>query len=187
MPLYTISITLFLILLIALCLYYILYLWHIVFTTIKGNIFYYPTHIQDIELEFRTLIDELDIDVSSVSFYDIGSGLGSMIEYVYDNYPFKEHIGIEIDPVMFVYSKIHTFITRRKIRVLLNSSEKVNYGSNNLIYAYLNPKLINQLYQSGALKGNIFVSLTFALDDIEPNKIFIIPKFQKKLSVYDFR
>lgn len=118
------------------------------------------------------LLEELKLKPAQV-VYDLGCGDGRFLIRAEKKFGIKA-IGYELAPLPFVLAKILQFINRSKTQIIYGNFFQANLGDADLIFCYLFPEIVSQVYQKAKLEcrpGTILVSNTFSAKDIQPSKI----------------
>jgi len=76
-------------------------------------------------------------------FYDLGSGTGEMLFYLSRRYDIN-CVGIEISPILYLYSKIKSFFYK-KVKILYGNFYRHDLSKANVIYIFLMPKNFDKL------------------------------------------
>lgn len=109
-------------------------------------------------------------------FLDLGSGEGRIIRYVVKNFQ-VQGIGMEINPFLYLYSKILDKIFNVRARYILGNIFNQSLKEADYIYLFLTPRVFNRLEKKilkECKKGTIVISHGFpipALKKLEINKI----------------
>jgi Ribosomal RNA adenine dimethylase len=151
------------------------------------KVFLVSSQLQKVIPGLNEAINHHTSSVESMNFVELGSGKAGISRYVGKNYKFKEVIGVEGDWLTFQMSRLLNQLDKSRVKVVNEDIFKYQIPANSIIYCYLFPKLLDKLHERGLLKGQLVLSLTFEITDVEPTEIISIDNFQKKLLVYDFR
>lgn len=113
----------------------------IIFLIIIGGFFgamWIPTKKKDYER-----IAELSGLRHGMVFYDLGSGSADLLFYLSKKYKIRG-VGIEISPVLYLYSKIKS-IFFKNVRIRYGNFLKHDLSEADVIYAFLLPKMYEKL------------------------------------------
>lgn len=76
-------------------------------------------------------------------FYDLGSGTGEMLFYLSQKYNI-DCVGIEISPILYLYSKIKSLFYKN-VKIVYGNFYKYNLSKADVIYVFLMPKAFDKL------------------------------------------
>ena len=76
-------------------------------------------------------------------FYDLGSGTGEILFYLSRKYDIN-CVGIEISPILYLYSKIKSLFYK-KVKILYGNFYKHDLSKADVIYVFLMPKTYDKL------------------------------------------
>jgi len=123
-------------------LYLIYFLFFILIILIFFGVFWgvgwFPTKKEDYDR-----IAELVHLKPGVIFYDLGSGTGDMLFYLSKKYNIN-CVGIEISPLLYLYSKIRSLFHNR-VKIFYGNFFKHDLSKADIIYVFLYPKLYDKL------------------------------------------
>lgn len=103
---------------------------------------------------------------------EIGSGLGGFSLRLAKLHPKSSYLGIEIAPLPFLISLIRSKYQRSTVLFKLGNYEKVDLAQFDLVFAYLSPAAMPQLYEQCRAQmkvGSILVSHEFIVPGVEPS------------------
>jgi SAM-dependent methyltransferase len=110
-------------------------------------------------------------------FYDLGSGNGEMLFYLSRRYDIN-CIGIEISPILYLYSKIKSLFYK-KVNILYGNFYKHDISKADVIYVFSMPKNLEKL-KSGVIKkmnnNSKIVISCWPLQNYSPDQISKIDK-----------
>jgi hypothetical protein len=127
-------------------------------------------------LSSRRAKDELAklLPAGRVRFLDLGAGLGGTVLALAARRGDGEFVGIESAPVPFALSWLRaTFAGLPHARVAYGDFRAHDLGGYDLVYAFLSPAPMAELYQKARREmkpGALFVSNTFAVPDAPPDR-----------------
>lgn len=122
-----------------------------------------------------------------LNFVELGSGLANVTTAISKNKTFGQNYAVEVDFVWHYLAKFMAFLGRAKINFVHKNVFKYTSPKDSVIYCYLGSSIIQRLYEEGFFKGNIMVSTTFWLKDVEPTETIKLGGFYGRVFVYDFR
>lgn len=111
---------------------------------------------------------------------DLGCASGHLLQRLASRFPDIEFTGFEIAPIPFVLAKwrLRKF---PNVTVCYRDFWQIDLGDYDLVYAFLSDEPMSQLWEKACQEmrpGAIFISNTFAVPDVEPDR---------KVAVDDFR
>lgn len=94
-------------------------------------------------------------------FYDLGCGTGNMLFYLSKKYKIN-CIGIEVSPVLFLYSKIKSLF-RGRVKIKYGNFFNYNLSKADVVYVFLMPNVYNKLKNklNRELKNEVKVILAY--------------------------
>lgn len=107
-----------------------------------------------------------------LSIIDIGSGLGGLVFYLASKRPDCVVEGIEISPFLWGVSCIRQKLSASKARFLPGNYEQLDLGAYDVVFAYLSPLVMDDLWMKAAAEmrpGSLLLSFEFAVEDVEPD------------------
>jgi hypothetical protein len=112
-------------------------------------------------------------------FLDIGSGTGSVLQYLDQRFAFGMFHGVETAPVPFVISWIRSKIGDAQFKVMYKSMWQMDLSRYDVVYAFLSPAPMTELWQKVQREmqpGSIFISNSFVVPDVEPDETIDLGK-----------
>jgi hypothetical protein len=139
--------------------------------------------------QLLVLLERFAGDPAQMHFIELGAGFAYIAELVAKRWPASTVEAVEV---------VSPYAWLGKLRLLLSRAHQVtmkvgdvlttkDYPTGSVLYCYLLTDLLDQMYQSGSLKGCLVITLTFPITGIEPAAILPVAGWQKCLYVYDFR
>ena len=122
----------------------------------------------------NTLIDERFPERTDLSLIDIGCGVGGNLTAWSAHPSVSSVIGVETAPLVYAAAKLRTKKCL-KCSVLMQDLWQTDLMSFDLVYAFLSPQPMSQLWQkvqSEMRAGSVFVSNSFPVEDIEPTEVW---------------
>jgi hypothetical protein len=120
----------------------------------------------------HTALAELLPDSKGFSMIDLGSGLGGVLARLSAIRSDGNYIGVETAPLPFVISKLR-LASMRNCRVIWGNFWQRDLGHIDVVYAYLSPVPMAQLWQKVKLEmkpGSLFISNTFTVPGVAPDR-----------------
>ena len=137
----------------------------------------------------RQALAKLVAGKDSVSFIDLGSGLGGNVVFMAEQVNTARSIGVETAPIPLLISKINCAINGGE--TLAQDIWKTPLNDFNLVYAFLSPEPMPELWQKVLAEMNqeaTFVSNSFAVPDVVPTEIWqLTDKRKTRLYIYKMR
>lgn len=110
----------------------------------------------------------------SISFIDIGSGLGGLSLYLGQRRPESQFIGVEIAPLPWVLSHLRTVFTSTQVRFLRRNYHSLDFAEFDVVFAYLSPAAMPDLWEKASREmrpGSMLISYEFPIVGSEPDLI----------------
>lgn len=107
-----------------------------------------------------------------MSFYDLGSGSGELLFYLSKKYDVN-CIGIEISPLLYLYSKIKSLFFN-KVKIRYGNFYKYDLSEADAVYVFLFPKTYHRLktkISSGLKKGTRVILSYWPFECWKPTEI----------------
>lgn len=105
---------------------------------------------------------------------DLGCGTGKVLDALRCSHAQAVLEGVERAPLPFVLAWCRSVLRARRFRVRWQSLWKANLGGFDLVYAYLSPVPMAQLWQKAVHEmhsGTLLVSFRFAIPGVAPHKV----------------
>jgi predicted O-methyltransferase YrrM len=119
-------------------------------------------------------VADLIADNQAIKFIDIGSGLGDLCMQVASLKPYALVVGIEIAPIPWLISKLRAHFKRVDVRFQLGNYRSLNFADYDLVFAYLSPAVMPQLWQQAQAKmrpHSLLVSYEFTIPNVAPTRV----------------
>ena len=116
------------------------------------------------------------------TFMDLGCGCGGLLSKLNKTHTHGAFYGIEAAPIPYLIGKIRTLFRRPNCNVQWGDLWKQNLGQFDVVYAYLSPVPMPSLWEKASREmqpGSLFISNTFAVPGITPEKIIALNDFSK--------
>ncbi len=151
-------------------------------TTFKSRVPYYPS-FSDVWLKAIDLIP----NDQPFRVLEIGSGLGGFSFKVAKLRPLIDVTGIEIAPIPWAISKLISYLKPTSARLTLGNYDNLNFAHYDLIYAYLSPEAMPQLWKKACkeMRSNSFLfSHEFLVPNVKADSIINYAKNKTSSYVY---
>ncbi|WP_245603353.1 hypothetical protein [Thiomicrospira pelophila] len=134
----------------------------------------------------RQALKELVSDRTDVLFIDLGCGMGHNVVYMNGLTNVTQSVGVETAWLPYWWAKFQSLLSGGQ--VFRQNIDSVDLSQYNLIYAFLSPEPMAQLWrkvQAEMSPNALFVSNSFAIPDVIPDAIWqLADKRQTELFVY---
>jgi hypothetical protein len=120
---------------------------------------------------------------------DIGSGLGGLVLALARRRPDCELSGIELAPLPWLASRLRARLTHSRARFLRGDYESLNFGNFDVVFAYLSPAAMPDLWRKAAAEmqpGSVLLSYEFTIAEREPDERFVTSDSRKILYIWHF-
>lgn len=173
----------FLALLYSLPFVYLLYLIIIYFRTHVPYVVtpkkYFPVIFHNIKIAPETIV------------YDLGCGKGDFL-FACEKFHPKRLVGYELSPLHTLYAKVRAWLKKSRVEIFCKDFYKADISQADIIYLFLVPKIVNELWQKKikkeAKKGALVLTLADAIDGEKPLKIFKLnPQKEKSSKMYMYQ
>ncbi|MBU3603356.1 bifunctional 2-polyprenyl-6-hydroxyphenol methylase/3-demethylubiquinol 3-O-methyltransferase UbiG [Polynucleobacter sp. AP-Kaivos-20-H2] len=118
---------------------------------------------------------------------EIGSGLGNFAIRIAQLRPESQVEGIEIAPLPWLISTVQAKLFTSRVRFRLGNYEKVNFSDYDLIFAYLSPAAMPELWDKALLEMNsesLLISHEFPVPGIDESQKMGFSSDQRECFVY---
>lgn len=108
----------------------------------------------------------------SVRFVDVGSGLGGLVLHLSQAHGQSQFTGIEIAPLPWFASVLRGCFARGGARFVRGDYECVDFGSYDVVFAYLSPAAMPALWEkarSEMCAGSLLLSYEFEIPGVAPH------------------
>ena len=128
---------------------------------------------------------------NSVTFADLGCGIGGTLEYLANSREDCAFTGIESAPIPFVMAKLRTlFSGRRNIRLRYGDMWNIDLSEFDVVYAFLSPAPMERLFEKVRREmkpGSMFISNSFMVPGESPMEtVEISDRRQTRLLIWRF-
>lgn len=110
-------------------------------------------------------------------FLDLGSGTGSVLQYLDQRFAFGMFHGVETSLLPFVISWVRSKLGKAQFQVMYKNMWQVDLSRYDVVYAFLSPQPMTEIWQKVQREmqpDSIFISNSFAVPDVEPDEIIEI-------------
>ena len=107
-------------------------------------------------------------------FIDLGSGLGDVPLFLEQRFPLGRFFGTEIAPAPWFISRVRAWLTRSRVILMRRDYRKLDLGRYDVVFAFLSPAAMPALWRQAQTQmraGSLFISLSFAVDGREPERV----------------
>lgn len=128
----------------------------------------------------RQALAQLASSIGSVSFIDLGSGLGGNVTFMSKQQAVVSAKGVETAPLPYFISKINCLFNGGVISA--QSFWNISLTDYNLVYAFLSPDPMAKLWVKAIKdmdKNAVFVSNSFAIKNVVPSEIWELDDARK--------
>ncbi len=157
------------------------------FNSRPNRIGFLPSIIPGLDGILKPVFTTFKIDVKDFILYEPGCGLATTSHNLHKNLGFKKVIGVEGEYWTFQGARLLNLVFNRKIEIIQSDVIEYEMADKAIIIAYLGNSILTRMYEQGKLKNHFVVSITFAIDDLEPTQVIKINGFYKQIFIYDFR
>jgi hypothetical protein len=146
---------------------------------------YVPSNLKLLTPFLEDITLRYEIDTNNSNLYEVGCGFAHVLRWYSHEYQWKSATGIELDLLWYKLSQLRNL--NHSFKVVRSDAIHFNYLSQSVLYVYLTPEILEQMYHSNKLNGAFLISLTFLIPNVEPTEIISIKGIQHQVYVYDFR
>lgn len=136
-------------------------------TIAKTRVPYFPSKAELVPIVLNQLPKNRPI-----KFIDVGSGLGGLLMKLALVKKDSQFVGVEIAPLPWLISYIRGKISRSSVRFLLRNYEQENFAQYDVVFAYLSPAAMPDLWQKARKEmkaGALLMSYEFVIPDVPPD------------------
>lgn len=108
----------------------------------------------------------------SISFIDIGSGMGGLVLHLASLRQGDRFMGVEIAPLPWLVSVLCRWKRRSNARFLRSDYECLDFGAYEVVFAYLSPAAMPAVWikaRNEMRAGTLFLSYEFAVPGVAPD------------------
>jgi len=109
-----------------------------------------------------------------VSVVDLGAGFGGPLAHLARHRPRAQMVGVEASPLVWLVAWVRTWPVRSNCRIRLGSLWNVDLIDFNVVYAFLSPVPMPELWGKALAEmkpGAMLVSNTFPVPGVEPERV----------------
>lgn len=131
------------------------------------------------------ILKELDPPEKPV-FYSLGYGRSGFLPLARKKWPDGEYIGADCGLISAWISKLQALLKREKLRILHSDYYRVNIKRANVVYCYLSPEDLRELYRKLKIEPRVdavIISVGFVIPYLDPIKTI---KVESKKVWYGF-
>lgn len=126
-------------------------------------------------LEEQIKILKTQNNLKTITFLDLGAGIGSSLIPLAKAFPQIQFVGVENAPLTWLVGKIRCK-SCRNIRFLYKNFHEISLKDFDIVYAFLSPEPMPMLWekvQNEMHKNSLFISNTFEIPNVNPSQILI--------------
>jgi hypothetical protein len=184
---------LFLIILCAVVVSGVWYLWESHQFHGEGRVWYVGSSVSEVlpvldEIIVRYVLEKGE-STDEYSFIEPGAGLALISGAAARKYSWKSVEAIELGGFIRTLGKLRLGLRGLFHKVTFYGADIFFYEmpTKAVVYCYLLTSLLDRMHREGKLKNKLVVCLTFPLTDVKPSEVFPIANWQGQVYVYDFR
>jgi len=113
-------------------------------------------------------------ETQAFRFIDLGSGLGDVPFYLEPRFPQGRFYGTEIAPAPWLISRLRARFKHSRVSFMRRNYATLNLADFDVVFVFLSPAAMPTLWQQAQAQmrsGSLFVSLSFAVDDRQPDHV----------------
>lgn len=153
-------------------------------TTFRTQVPFYPSRYK-VWRQVETLLPKNQ----TIRMIDIGSGLGDLSMYLAKSRPDSRFQGIEIAPLPWLISLVRSWFKKSGAHFSLGDYNKLNFAEYDVIFAYLSPAAMPDLWQKAQaemVKGSQLISYEFTIPNVKPSKVLHIDINTPPIYIWQF-
>ena len=158
----------------------------LMFSTMIINLFFTKApYVPSSKKILDNLLEDLKLKPKQ-KVYDLGCSDGRFLIRAEKKFGIQG-IGYELAPLPFLLAQVLLFFTHSKSQVYLGNFFKQDLSQADIIFCYLFPEIVTAAYHKAVKecqKGTIFISNTFSVKDVQPDRIIYNEKKQPQLFFY---
>lgn len=107
-------------------------------------------------------------------FIDLGSGLGGVLFYLAQRFPQGRFYGTETAPAPWLISRLRAGFKRSRVSFMRRDYASLDLAGFDVVFAFLSPAAMPALWQQAQAQmrsGSLFISLSFAVDARQPDRV----------------
>ncbi|MDA8328997.1 MAG: class I SAM-dependent methyltransferase [Betaproteobacteria bacterium] len=131
--------------------------------TFRTQVPYYPSN----RATWDAIVQFLPAD-RSFKLIDTGSGTGGLVLNLAARYPNSEIIGVELAPLLWLFSKLRARFTRSRAQFIRADYHHFDFSQFDIVFAYLSPAAMPTLWQKAHREmrpGTILLSNEFFISE----------------------
>jgi len=131
----------------------------------------------------QKILSELKIKEEAI-VYELGCGKAGFLRAMEEKYPRTKLIGIEYNLLPYLIAQIQINLHKSKIKIWRKNLFRVNLAKADLIYCYLNQKMMKKLeikFKEECQSGTKVISYAFTLPTLTPEKVI---ELENKSKIY---
>ena len=149
---------------------------------------YLPSYLPHLKAALHGIMTRYGGEPAQWEFVELGCGTGHVLEFFREHYPCGHYTGVELDIGWYLLAK---FRHRKFTNTTILRGNVLDYTSDEnpprIIYAYLLPEILDELYRRGRLKNTLLIALSFEIPSVAYTQLYRSSSLQHGLYVYDFR
>ena len=153
----------------------------------KRRMIYCSSNITEQGPILAALIEKYQADGPDIAFVELGAGLARMARYIKKKRSWSRVEAVEVGPVIYAAGWLRNTVMRSGIVFRRADIFSLRFPAKAVLYCYLSKNIITELHRSKALDGCFVVSLTFAIEGLEPTEKIEFKGWQSHFYVYDLR
>lgn len=123
----------------------------------------------------------------TIRILEIGSGLGNFAIHMAQSRPESRVEGIEIAPLPWFISICQAWVRQSKVRFQLGNYERVHFSEYDLIFAYLSPAAMPELWEKAIKEmapNSLLISHEFPVPGVKETQQIILKQENRNCFVY---
>ena len=160
-------------------------------STLPDRVIYHSSNLKEqgpvLKRIVESFIEGRGENTADYTLVEPGAGLGRVSQFLLRSFAWKAAYAIEVGPFILGLAKLRSWVLPSRLVFVKQDFFQYKFPPKSLVYCYLFPALITKLYRQGSLKGQLVVSLSFAIEGLPPTQVLPLASWQKCLYVYDLR
>ncbi len=148
----------------------------------------FPTFLDKVlKNNLTTIIDKYCLGTQNIDFLEIGCGTAHTAHFVAKSWKWRQVSGVEVDFLTFQLAKLTNYFAQTKIKLVKADIFDYDFPEGSVLYCYLGPKIMRELYKMGKFQNCLVISLTFSIENCQETQNIVLPNSYHRFLIYDFR
>ncbi len=171
----------------VLILLYNMYVLETIIHTKPRRIGYVSTNVRELRPILKEMVSRHAVATKNVELIELGAGPAKIAGYLGRQFHWKKVTAVELHRTLTWYGRLRALVLFLPTKYWQGDLFSFSIPAKAVVYCYLSPSIMKELYETGGLRETFVLSLSFPIPGVVPIAHVQLKNWQHELFVYDFR